>query len=533
MTDPLTESIGIYVPVLDPRNETDLVTQAQAVVFNRSAGTLNDFSQHSPLTVLLEGQAFAGSEFLYYINQLPTALVVKFLEATGTVRSLGQKATVTLTFTLSALRPIPFTVPVGFEVTTQSGSFAFFTESTLIIPAGSISGTVTAVAENIGTDYNVGSYTLNNFVQPLSFLAGVTNTEPAQGGALEESLASAVARGLTALRMRNLVSASDYEFAAEEVLGSGSKAKAIGLLNGNKVSESKGSVHVFALGPDGAPANASQILDIQTALSPRIQLGTKLWVSPMDTLPIRGVLNAKLLPEANPETVADGLWAAFQSYLSPDRINAGDTVIFNEVEYELRLAGGIEYIEQLLLNDDSLNIPALNAYTIAQPYSLFVQLVDDQDNVFGVLRGEGEPPDFDPQISNPATVYGGSLNLDLSGTLPLQLWVYFTTASSVPANLAGLDRTVYTAAPGYVNLTDILREYGPGKYVIAGYSYPGVSFTPGSELALISESIGSSASTTIANSRDLTLLPSSTAVQVSVLVVSDADSDMVYSLVFS
>lgn len=60
---------NIYGPILplqlDPRNTSALVRDMQTKVFLESGGQLNDFSPASPLTALVEGQAFAQSELLY------------------------------------------------------------------------------------------------------------------------------------------------------------------------------------------------------------------------------------------------------------------------------------------------------------------------------------------------------------------------------------------------------------------------------------------------------------------------------------
>ena len=54
---------------IDPRSEADLVQAAAQTVYEASNKTLNDFSAGNPLAVLLEGQAFAQGEFLYWANQ--------------------------------------------------------------------------------------------------------------------------------------------------------------------------------------------------------------------------------------------------------------------------------------------------------------------------------------------------------------------------------------------------------------------------------------------------------------------------------
>jgi Baseplate J-like protein len=391
-----TEAIGLYLPALDPRNEEMLARQAQTVVFNRSQGQLNDFSDHSPTAALIQGQAFAAAELLYYANKLPLALVLQLLELTGVQRNLGARSQVALTFTLTAPRSSTYTVPVGFEVRSRTG-LAFQTDAELVIPPGVISGVVNATAVALGTAYNLPAFTITQLIQPLTFLAGVVNREPSQGGAPAEAVETAIARGLAQLRRRNLVSAPDFEEAAEEILGQKSTAKAIGLLNADKISYEPGVVHVFCLDNSGNPATAAQLSSVRQVLARRLMLGTRLYVSPMELVPIQVRLIGRLGSESA-DAVADRLWAALQTYLSPQRWKTGGSLLLKEVEYELRLAGGLKYVEELLLNDDAVNVPMPNEYSVPSAYSMTALLTNDSGQLFNLLRGAGEPPDFDPQI---------------------------------------------------------------------------------------------------------------------------------------
>ncbi|HEY9735481.1 MAG TPA: hypothetical protein V6D06_04335, partial [Trichocoleus sp.] len=113
----LTKFTPLAAPLLDPRNEAALVEYALDRVFTASGGQLNDFSPSSPARALLEGQAFAGAELLFYLNQLPEAAAIAFLQIAGIQRILGTKAAVTLTVTITQLLGSTFTLPAGYEVT--------------------------------------------------------------------------------------------------------------------------------------------------------------------------------------------------------------------------------------------------------------------------------------------------------------------------------------------------------------------------------------------------------------------------------
>jgi hypothetical protein len=393
-----TESLGLYVPLIDDRSENQIYQAAQNVVASRSNGQLNDFSDSNPLGVLLRSQAFAASEILYRVNKLPLALAVKLLELTGTVRRLGSKAQVLLTFSLSAPRSTPFTVPLGFEVVDRSGQFSFFTEAVLTIPAGAAFGSVSALAKEVGNRYNLPAFTVNQITQPLAFLASVTNAEPSQGGSEAETVESAIERGLIALRSRNAVSALDFEQKAQDLMGEGSRCKAIGLLAADRITEQAGAVHLFLLSATGEPANPALINRVFAEVSKSVLLGVSLYVSPMDLLPVSANIIARIIPGSDPAIVADELWTAYVDYLSPKAYEPGETLLIKELEHQLRFVTGLEYIEEVTLNGLGLNVPMPSDYTLPSAYSLRIQLVDDKGNTFDTSRGAGEIVGFGEPI---------------------------------------------------------------------------------------------------------------------------------------
>ena len=380
----------LETPIIDPRNETQIVDQALTRVFNASGGTINDLSSSSVARVLIEGLAFASAELLYYVNRLPLAVVVEFLKVAGITQREGTAARATLTFTLSAPLASPFTIPAGFQVTDSSGNISFLTDTQLIIPAGSVEGTVAATAETVGNSGNLAAFTLTNIVQPLSFLSGVINLQAAAGGTDAETQDQAIARGLTAIRLRNLVSAVDYEQAAINVLGVGAAAHAIGLLGQDKISYQLGAVHLFCLNANGTPPNAEQIKAVSDTLTPRIQVGTSLYVSELNTVDVDVDLVASLSPGQDPNAMADALWNALQTMLDPTIYAPGQSVILKEVEYRLRLVGGLQYIQAVTLNGETTNLAMPFPYSVPSAHSIFCTLIDEESTTYRILRGSGE-----------------------------------------------------------------------------------------------------------------------------------------------
>jgi hypothetical protein len=376
----ITKFTPITAPTLDPRTEKKLVEYALDRIFTASGGKLNDFSPSSPARALIEGQAFAGAELLYYLNLLPEAVAIAFLQIAGIQRILGTKAVVNLTFTLTQPLGSSYVVPAGYEVLDSAGRFRFRTNRNLIITPGNISGVVAATAEKVGSGYNVAAYTLTRLTQALAYLQGCTNTEAASGGSDGESMEETKARAFQSIRRRGLVSADDYELEVKGLLGSGSVAEAMGNLAADKISFQRGTVHVFALNPDGALLNQAQLTELQSALQQKTHVAVDVFCSNIDVVPIEVRAIAAMVPGTNPQTVADAIFARLNAYLTPGKLPLGETLLIKELEHQVRLVG-VEYVQSVTLGGSgqplaSTNLALPYPYSAAKLMGLTVELVD-------------------------------------------------------------------------------------------------------------------------------------------------------------
>jgi len=394
MTNELFESLQPYVPVIDDRSEEQLVQQASAVVAQVSGGALNDFTDSGPLGVLVRSQAHVGAELLYRVNKLPLALAVQFLSNAGVQRRLGTKAQASLTFSLTAALSTPFTIPAQFEVVAQGGSVSFYTNTALTIPPGATQGNVSATSQLPGSAYNVAPFTLTQITLPLAFLAGVVNVQAAAGGSDEESLDETIQRGVVGLRTRNPVSADDFRYLAEQSLGSGGRAKAIGLLGADAITRQPGAVHVFLLNALGVGANPAQVQTVATTLRAKIMLGTALYVSPMPTVNISVVVFGQINSLVTAVEATDALWQAFQTYLSPRAYEPGSALRISELRFRLRQVLGMDGIDFLTINAGSIDVPLPTAFTAPLAFSLLAKLTDTDGTVTELLRGSGESQEY-------------------------------------------------------------------------------------------------------------------------------------------
>lgn len=201
---------------LDPRNQGQIVEAAATQIFTASGGLINNFSAGSPALCLLEGQAFTNAEFLYWLNKLPNAFLATWLQHyCGIQRKTNGFAIVELTFTLSRQLSRPFLVFQNYRVRVPNlinqNNVSFVTQEELVIPAGSLTGSVLARCEDSGTVGNVAANTITQPESNLAFLQSVTNLASSSGGLDAETETETVSRAFFhTLSYRNPVSESDW-----------------------------------------------------------------------------------------------------------------------------------------------------------------------------------------------------------------------------------------------------------------------------------------------------------------------------------
>lgn len=105
----------------------------------------------------------------------------------GVTRSPATAAVTTLRFTVSTVRQAATAIPKGTRVS-AGGSVYFATDEYAEIPAGGTTVDVAATCTVSGTEGNdLAAGNLTTMVDPLPYVAGVTNTTATEGGADVES----------------------------------------------------------------------------------------------------------------------------------------------------------------------------------------------------------------------------------------------------------------------------------------------------------------------------------------------------------
>ena len=268
-----------YIPIppvsIDPRNEAELLNAALKKVFQASNGTINDFSSGSPITALLEGQVFAQGELLYYLNRLPDAVITEWIGPfLGSMRQTGAASTVSLTFTIQT-RDTPFVVDSGFAVSTTPGlangiDATFLTDTTLIIPPGEGTGTVSATCTILGAGGNVPADSVNRFASNLAGLTSVTNVAAASGGSDVETIQEVKQRFYTLIRRPNPVSKEDWENFFIDLFGLGTVVSTVPRRSSQyeplSPSDEYGHVSFFLLKPESQQPSSEDIKNINNLI---------------------------------------------------------------------------------------------------------------------------------------------------------------------------------------------------------------------------------------------------------------------------
>jgi hypothetical protein len=264
-----------YAPLpsvnIDPRNESQLVQQASQRVYQASGQTLNDFSAGNPLAALLEGQAFAQGEFLFWANQLPQSILIEWIGPfLGAMRKLGTPAIARLQLSIPP-SDTSTTIPAGTSFLTDSNftggeQFTFILDQDVTIPAGESVVFATASSQYVGRVYNAPANSITG--TSAININGLTanNPQPASGGSDVETYQEVQERFFTLLRRRNPVSAEDWQNFFIDFYGVGTQTS----VQPNRPNQGtynyltdyllpNGQVSFFVLGPDGIELNKSQL----------------------------------------------------------------------------------------------------------------------------------------------------------------------------------------------------------------------------------------------------------------------------------
>jgi uncharacterized phage protein gp47/JayE len=368
--------------VLEGDSLDDLTRLSYETIREASGGTITDFREGSPVAALVEGQVFALSELLYYVNLLPEAIALEVFRLYGVQRNLGTSASGELTFLLQFSSSIAFSLPIGYSLPYQDTTLVL--TSVLFIPPGATSGKASVKSLGAGLKYNAAPYGALVTTPGIAGVQSVYNELALTGGSDLEDISDTISRGQAEISSRQaLISSDDYELAAVAALGSGSRAICVPNLASDKATLAFGNVGLFLLDASGQPASATTIADIKLRLAERTIIGTLLWLFPMELAPISVDIYVQV--EQLDESINRDIIETIADYLKPELYNGGYKVRYNELAYLARQIDGCTSVESVLINNNAIDYLLPNQYTLPSLTGINISQVDKQGRVLETL----------------------------------------------------------------------------------------------------------------------------------------------------
>lgn len=468
-----------YAPLpsvsLDPRNEAALVQSASQRVYEASGQTLNDFSSGNPLAALLEGQAFAQGEFLFWANQLPQSILIEWLGPfLGAMRRLGTPAVARLLLTVPPSDTVT-TIPAGSPFTTDANltggeQFTFITDSEVVIPSGESSAFVTVASQYVGSIYNCPANSITGTSAINVNGLTVTNPQPATGGSDVETYQEVQERFFTLIRRRNPVSSEDWQNFFIDFYGIGTQTSVLpnrpnqGTYNYlTDYLRPNGQVSFFVLGPNGVELNQAQLERGQNVVNYSVPVENQGHLYPMTLSQVQYNLTV--------EVDANGSWGA----------NLKDTSLnFRDRLFEILRPGNVF----------PANIDPTVSDVDAAFYSTFDSSTRFTDPHIEISAAYNTPPFLEPAAATYTNVYtfepsGELLSVNdlVETTLPVPIY-YPVLTNFTPYSTQKKDQTVYT------NLVLQQIEFlVPGDYLQGQVCYWDPAVGGDGELHLINENI--------------------------------------------
>ena len=370
--------MAVPPPPLTRETVQSLYDAAIAAVIAKSEGNITEVPPSSPISAIEEGLAVIGGGIIDRLNQLSTEIERNRLALFGISRKEGSPAIGTIQVTLDGNYVESFVLPQGYQLT--AGGVIFETTSNLVIPSYTLSGLVGIVALSIGEEGNLPASTPVSFA-PVPKVATISLSGSTNGGVGEETEEQFRERIYSSFRERGtLISKTDFESEAINILGEGSTAVAIPELTPDQTSYEPGYVSVFAINPDGSPLNAAQLSELQSTFSEKAAMAT-VSVDSLDTFDIDVYVYANF--EGNPDLLGEDVKRVVTSYLKPGNLPPGEQILQKAIEFEVQnLPGIIQGLVTVTLNglEQPQSLPS--PWSIGVLKGLTVELIDNQGNTF-------------------------------------------------------------------------------------------------------------------------------------------------------
>jgi len=362
---------NIYGPILplqlDSRNTTALVRAIQTRISLESGGELNDFTPASPLAAISEGQAFAQSELLYYLNNLPEAFSLQWLRQLGIQRRIGAKALVDITFYKVPGYSKVVIIPQGTKVYSNSGLEYELLKEVRILESED-SKTIICRSSKWGSIYNAGEGEINKIERAFVGLESLRNNDSATGGKDLESINSMKQRAFEVLSRRNLTTATDFENEVTILAPEASLVKVLTYEERYQLSSVLSGNIVICMGDEnGNPLSDTTLQYVIESIRNRVTLGTNVSIITPEIVPIDLVIEVYYDPAeiaGNIDLRASQILGIMQEYINPINLPLGSNLSYQDLLrkiYEYSYVKSVNTLDMKLMIKDSANLEGLCA----------------------------------------------------------------------------------------------------------------------------------------------------------------------------
>lgn len=291
---------------IDPRNEVELLEEATEYAFNRSGGLLGNLNPANPFLFLLEGQVYAGSELLWWVNRLPTKLLAQWLGYWGLTESEGSRATGEVTVQLVGVLSSPVTLPIGMLF--GGNGRIFESTQSVTVPSGQVSIPVPVRDTEEGLSGNLLPYQIDSLISPTPFVKSATNPTPMVGGLDRVGSDEAIQKFVKEFQSQSCISRSDVERQVRSFLGSDDwVVRVIPNLNPDTNLSSAGTVAVL-VGHRRLESVPQETLNgLNTHLQNIAPITVRMWVTEVDSVQLVISVNATYDEQDDPKMISDNI----------------------------------------------------------------------------------------------------------------------------------------------------------------------------------------------------------------------------------
>lgn len=252
------------------QNVCDEMIADYIIKYKELTGETLELSEASPHRLELYAAAYQIYQAMQYVDRGAKQSILstsygEFLDALGVLwgleRTKATSAVTTLRFTVSSPRAFAIAIPVGTRASTD-GAVYFATTEYREIPAGSTYVDVPAectVAGSVGNGFEPGG--VSTLVDPIAYIASVTNTDTTSGGSDVESDDDFTERiYLTPSSYSTAGPEEAYEYWVKKFSSDISDVKIAS-------EQTAGEVDIVFLGKDGETPSTSLINALKTYIS--------------------------------------------------------------------------------------------------------------------------------------------------------------------------------------------------------------------------------------------------------------------------